>query len=69
MTDIQQTKLEAEAFRFAQAINEEKNLQLIETCWTGCTLWILDTLDGKLSEECFKILCEHCGFECKDVDL
>lgn len=66
--DIQQSKLEAESFRFAQAISEEKNLELVKTCWTGCALWLLDTLDGQLSEECFKKICNVCGFEIEDLD-
>lgn len=63
MNDIQESKLEKEATRFAFACGEERHTALLQTSWIACASWLLGQLESEVSEEIIKKICNKCGFD------
>jgi hypothetical protein len=64
MNDIDQSKLEKEAFRYALAVNQEHNLSVIEDCWAACAMWMMSQLEQQNPDpDCLRALGKCCGFE------
>lgn len=64
MSDIQQSQIEKEAFRYARAIDQEHNLNIIEDAWAACALWLMCELEKQEPHpDCLKALGRACGFE------
>jgi len=64
MNDIDQSRLEKEAFRYAVAVNEEHNLACIQNAWSAAALWLLCELEKQNPDpDCLRALGKACGFE------